>query len=144
MCLRRIGLFLFEFLTTERDCKFAVIRIFNNRKWFFDEIEMYSIINLSLKYVLAIYIASLFYFCMLTHLLKKSNGFLMFSGGRERVHWKKMGLWQANYRRGAPCIIDKYFTRFSFPHILLLFQISRKKWEACTISVKLQSAKCNN
>ena len=59
--MHRIGLFLFEFLKTERDWKFILIRI-NNRKWFLDEIEKYLIINFVLKYIHFIYIAFVVYF----------------------------------------------------------------------------------
>ena len=59
--MHRIGLFLFEFLKTERDWKFILIRI-NNRKWFLDEIEKYLIINFVLKYIHFIYIAFNVYF----------------------------------------------------------------------------------
>ena len=59
------SLFLFEFLTKKRDWKFILIRIFNNRRCFLDELEMCLITNIFLKYILFIYIVSFVYFWML-------------------------------------------------------------------------------
>ena len=50
----RISLFLFEFLTNERDRKFRLIQIFSNRKCFYEMVGIYSIINYILKYILLI------------------------------------------------------------------------------------------
>ena len=137
MCLRRIGLFLFEFLTTERDCKFAVIRIFNNRKWFFDEIEIYSIINLTLEYVLAIYIASLLYFRMLTHLLIMqpfSTPWKPFSTPFSTVFWcfqeVEKGCIGKNWQIFYTFLISSYFAVISNKS-----QKMRSSYNICQITV---------
>ena len=60
-----ISLFLFKFLTIERDYKFTLLQIFNNRTCFLDEAGIYSTISFILNYISFIDIASLEYFCML-------------------------------------------------------------------------------
>ena len=42
-------LVVLEFLTAQRDWKFTLIQILNNKKWFLDEAEIYSIVNFNLK-----------------------------------------------------------------------------------------------
>lgn len=54
-------LVVLEFLTAQRDWKFTLIQILNNKKWFLDEAEIYSIVNFNLKYIPFIYITSLAY-----------------------------------------------------------------------------------
>ena len=85
--LRRISVFLSEFLTNECDWKFILIWIFNNRKSFLDEVETHSIMKFVLKSILFIYNASLVYFCMLT---------------------------TTSYHTVALYNVDKYFTCFSY------------------------------
>ena len=54
--LDRISLFLFEFLTTQRNWGFVLIRIFNyKRKRILDVVEMYLVINFILHLILCIF-----------------------------------------------------------------------------------------
>ena len=49
--LYRISLFSFEFLSTESDWTFKLIRLFNNRKSLMFVLEIYLIINFVMKYI---------------------------------------------------------------------------------------------
>ena len=85
----------------------------------------------SLKKILNSFVPNAPFLYPLKSIRKTSYGFMMFSGGRERLHWGWMGKWKVHILYGGPletwakklrCIED----RFNCPFKMLFLQ---KNWK---------------